>query len=391
VKAATPAILDRLEQYTGIPYPWDKLDHVAVLDMPYSAVENPGLITYREGGLLAAPEHDTLEHQRDMRGTMAHELSHQWFGNLVTQAWWDDVWLSEGFATWLGRKISSQELPPFQRPLGAAIARERIMHEDASTATRPVRLAMDSRQDMARVYGQIVYQKGAAILEMVEQWIGPDPFQRGLRSYLTAHAFRTATTADLAAALTRESGVDTGPVLSSFLDQPGFPTLTATVQCSAPGPRVTLSPDRPGEWVVPLCVHSGSGSRSCAVISQPRQDLRLEGSCPAWVWPNQGATGYFRVRLSAAELDAIVRKGWADLSSAERLSVVEDAAALASAHELDADAALRLLPVITRDLEPAIANAGYRMLLSMMATAEPADRAKYDEAAKRLLRGGRAR
>ena len=190
-KAATSDVLARLEEYTGIPYPWAKLDHVAILDMPFGAVENPGLITYRDRALLAGGARDTPEWRFRMRGTMAHELAHQWFGNLVTQAWWDDVWLSEGFATWLGGKMSDLERPDFARGLAPVQSRVDIMRTD----TRPVRLAMNSRKDMDRVYSGIVYQKGAAVLYMVEHWVGAEKFREGIRAYLRAHTNGTGTTA----------------------------------------------------------------------------------------------------------------------------------------------------------------------------------------------------
>ena len=190
-RAATPEILARLEEYTGIPYPWDKLDHIALLDMPFGATENPGLITYRDQILLAAPKQDTPRRQQSMRETMAHELSHQWFGNLVTQAWWNDVWLSEGFATWLGIKICEPEFPAFERGLIVTELRDKMMISD-SLQTRPLRLGNAfAERDTNYVYDGIVYVKGASILAMLEDWLGPEPFQRSLHRYLIGHQFGT--------------------------------------------------------------------------------------------------------------------------------------------------------------------------------------------------------
>jgi alanyl aminopeptidase len=376
-KQATQEILSRLEQYTGIVYPWDKLDHVAVLDMPFGAVENPGLITYRDGILLAKPERDTPERQRGMRGTMAHELAHQWFGNLVTQAWWDDVWLSEGFATWLGVKTSDLELPAFERSIAAVNSRTQIMRVDSSVDTRPVRLAMTSRADMARVYGGMVYQKGAAVLNMVEQWLGAEAFRRGLHAYLSEHALANATTDDLAAALKKESGVDVSQVLHSFLDQPGFPWIHAEESCA-------FGSNDAGQWTIPLCVHGTDGASQCSVLGSGNGRVAL-ASCPAWVWPNRGGAGYFRVRMGPAMLESIVNRGWDQLSAPEKLSVIEDAADLVSSHRLDVGAVLKVLPGMARDSQPAVVNAAYRLLLSVMTNAAPEDRAKADAIAKQLL------
>jgi alanyl aminopeptidase len=380
---ATQDILARLEQYTGIPYPWDKLDHVAVLDMPYGAVENPGLITYRDRVLIAKPARDTPERQRAMRATMAHELAHQWFGNLVTQAWWDDVWLSEGFATWLGTKISDLELPVFERSMAAAGSRGAIMRMDAAADSRPVRLEMRSRKEMDRVYSGIVYQKGAAILNMVEQWIGPEMFRRGLQAYLSEYALGNATTAGLAAALTKESGVDVAPVFNSFLDQRGFPTIRAGAACA-------FEPGDSARWTIPLCVHGDDGASQCQVLSPIHPASPLE-ACPAWVWPNRGGSGYFRVEFPKSMLERIVTDGWEQLTGPERLSVVEDMAYLATSHKLDADTVLRAIPAMARDSQPAVANAAYRLLLLMTANSPPEDRAKYEAVARQLMSGGRGR
>ncbi len=382
-KLATPEILARLEKYTGIPYPWDKLDHVAVLDMPYGAVENPGLITYRDRILLAKPERDTLERQRSMRGTMAHELAHQWFGNLVTQAWWNDVWLSEGFSTWLGGKTSDLELPPFERSLAAAGSRSHVMKLDASSETRPVRLEMNSRTDMGRVYGGMVYQKGAAILNMLEQWLGPEPFQRGLQTYLREHALRTATTDDLAAALTQASGVDVGPVLHTFLDQSGFPVVRSGTECAIESGDAT-------RWFVPVCVHGDDGASECTLLAPAQKRMTLR-HCPTWIWPNRGGAGYFRVQLTSAMLEAIVKDGWEQLSTPEKLNVIDDTADLVLSHRMDAALVLTVLPQMARDSQAAVTNAAYRLLLSMMANATVEDRPKYDAAVKQMLAGGSGR
>jgi alanyl aminopeptidase len=378
--SATSEILARLEQYTGIPYPWDKLDHVAVLDMPYGAVENPGLITYRDSILLARPERDTLERQRRMRATMAHELAHQWFGNLVTQAWWNEVWLSEGFATWLGGKISDLELPGFERGLGAAQSRAHMMQADLSGDARPVRLQMNSRADMDRVYSGIVYQKGAAILHMLEEWVGPDTFRKGIQGYLRSHALGTATSDDLAGALGKTAGFDVAPVLISFLDQPGFPAVRAEPGCG-------FASANAGRWTIPVCVHGDDGASTCAVLSAARPEFHM-GSCPVWVWPNRGGAGYFRVEPDAALLEATVTNGWDQLTSAEKLSLIED---LAGLQKNDLDSVLKVLPRMARDSQPAVANAAYRLALSLCLQSTPDEKTRLDTALKSMVSGSRRR
>jgi len=342
-RGATREVLARLESYTGIPYPWDKLDHVALLDMPFGAVENPGLITYRDRSLLADVEHDTAEHRRLLRGLMTHEVAHQWFGNLVTQRWWDDVWLSEGFATWLSTKLSDLDVPEWQRGVAAVEARVRVMNSDR----RPVRLEMQSRKAMDGVYGQAVYQKAGAILRMIENWLGEEPFRRAVQRYLKSHAYKTATTGDLAAAIQEETGKDVRPVLASYLDQPGFPTLRLTFDCNAK--KAAVRQESKLAWSTPVCVGG-----QCSVVSGAAGEVALD-SCP--VTPNAGGAGYFRVQGDS--IATLVKSAWSTLTSAERLSVIADVAALPPAEQI------ALLPVLFRDRDSSVLAAVNKVALKL--------------------------
>jgi alanyl aminopeptidase len=373
-RSPTPEIVAQLEQYTGIPYPWDKLDHLAVLDMPFGATENPGLITYRDRGLLAPPERDTPEWQRSMRGTMAHELAHQWFGNLVTQAWWDDVWLSEGFATWLGMKVSDMEFPPFERGLAITAVRDRMMAAD-SPKTRPVRLEMHSRKDTDDVYDDIVYQKGAAVLEMLEDWLGPEPFRRSLHRYLTHHQFGNATTTDLARAIQQESGVNASPVLFSFLDRPGAPLFRFSLASDEGASKLEIEQgDHP--WTAPVCFHADSGERRCQVVNASQAEVRLPGR-PAWMWPNAYGSGYYRSLLTPALLEALVRSGYNQLTKPERLALAGDVEALMSSGDLRAADVMKILPQVARDREPRVTARATAIALQLAVAAPEAVRAQY--------------
>ena len=263
---ATVDVLPRLEAYTGIPYPFGKLDHVALPEGAFGAVENPGLITYRQKGLLAGPGEDTRDKIRAIRSVESHEIAHQWFGDMVTQATWDDVWLSEGFATWLSAKIMDQFQTPERKHLAAVAARDRIMTTDDSPRTRPVRIPMNSRDDTRGVYSQMVYQKGAAILLMLEGWLGEDQVQSGLRAYLKKHAFGDATTADLESALRGAAATDAAPVMDSFLNQSGIPVVRGSVRCDDAKPRIEIEQTNSAhQWNVPVCWRT-DGASSCTVV-----------------------------------------------------------------------------------------------------------------------------
>jgi cytosol alanyl aminopeptidase len=375
-RTATPEILARLEQYTGIPYPWDKLDHIALLDMPFGATENPGLITYRADLLLAAPNEDTQQRQQLMRSVMAHEMAHQWFGNLVTQAWWNDTWLSEGFATWLEAKISDMERPRFERGLTITETRNVRMAAD-SAGTRPVRLEMHSRRETDDVYDDVIYSKGGSILEMLEDWLGPAAFQRSLHRYLTDHQFGNATSSDLIAAIKAETGVDVGPVLVGFLDRPGAPVLRFSV---APGDGAAkLVVDQGANpWTIPVCFHAASMDRRCEVVSTSHAELQLPGPV-AWVWPNAYGSGYYRSVLTEALLDTLVANGYGQLESPERLALAGDLESLTNTGQMPAAEAMTILPRMMRDPEARVRSHLDVLILALAEVAPESARGTYAE------------
>ena len=330
-KAATAELLPREEAYMGIPYPWDKLDHIAVLDLPFGATENPGLITYRDSQLLSPISKDTPQRVRAMRGTMAHEMAHQWFGNLVTQAWWDDTWLAEGFATWMAAKVEDVDLPENERGLAVVQARDRIMTIDAK-AKRPVRLEMHSRADTEDVYDGLVYQKGAATLKMVEDWVGADTFQRGIRRYLHEHAMGNATTAEFEKDIEEESGVKVTPVVNGMLNRVGYPVMRFKLADQ----KLVVDQEIVGggdAWTMPVCIHLEKTPHRCEIVNGAHTEIQLDGVSAAvvgrrnlqtWVWTNVYGSGYYRSVLGAGMLDALIGRGYAELSETERLSLLVD-------------------------------------------------------------------
>jgi alanyl aminopeptidase len=335
---ATVEVLPRLEDYTGIPYPFGKLDHVAVPEFKFGAVENPGLITYKATALLVSSADNEAEKSRRIRSLQAHEVGHQWFGDMVTQATWDDVWLSEGFATWFSAKVMDYEQPKARKLLASVTARERIMATDESPRTRPVRLEMNSRKDTDGVYSQFVYQKGAAMLVMLDGWLGEPAVRDGLREYLKAHRFATATTADLESSIPGSK-----PVLDSFLNQTGIPSIR--VKCS--NSRLTIEQTNTSRhWNVPVCWRGAGMPPVCKVLGKEREEAPLS-SCPAWIYPNSGGSAYFRTEWSAEQLAAL---DLAQLSAAERLTLVYDIRA-------SKNITSPVLRALSSDAEPEIAKA----------------------------------
>lgn len=377
-RTVTPQILERLEQYTGIPYPWDKLDHLVGLNLPFGGIEDPGLIIYGDQFLLAPPNQETEQFKVSVRGIMTHEMAHQWFGNLVTQAWWDDVWLSEGFATWLTLKISDMDLPPFERHMSSSDMRDVLLLHD-SPEGRPLRVEMHSRKDTEDVYNGLVYFKGACILEMLDDWLGPERLQRSLHRYLIDHQFATATSKDLALAIQQETGVEVGPVLFDFLDRPGAPVLRFSA--ASRGAAAALEVDQDGSpWTVPVCIHVDGGQRRCEQVSGPHAALALSPA-PAWTWTNAYGSGYYRSVLAEDLLSPLMEKGYTFLEGPERLALIGDLEGLMVAGTLPAAEVMEVLPKFTdpRRDDPRIRAHSLAIALQL-ALASPEDiRGKYAE------------
>jgi alanyl aminopeptidase len=335
---ATVDVLPRLEAYTGIPYPYGKLDHVAVPEFKFGAVENVGMITYKSTALLLQPADDEAQKSRRIRALQAHEIGHQWFGDMVTQATWDDVWLSEGFATWFSAKVMDQEQPESRKLLASVAARERIMATDAGPKTRPVRLEMHSRKDMDGVYSQVVYQKGAAILVMLDGWLGENRVREGLHQYLLAHKFGNATTADLESSLEGSK-----PVLDSFLNQTGIPSIRA--KCSDAHLAIDQTNTK-HNWNVPVCWRGEGIAASCTVLDSAHAEIPVN-SCHAWIYLNAHGSGYYRTEFTPDQLAAL---DLTKLTAAERLTLIFDLRA-------SKNIASPLLIKLESDPEPEIAKA----------------------------------
>ncbi|WP_224247707.1 M1 family metallopeptidase [Hyalangium gracile] len=372
----TPEILARLEDYFDMPYPYEKLDTLAV-PLFNGAMEHPGLITFNSERLLAKEGEDSAQRQRGFAGTQVHELGHQWFGNLVTLAWWDDLWLNESFATWIVPRIIEGWQPTWDAPVQRVYARSRALEADSLVTARRVRQPIEHAGDIRNAFDAITYGKGGAVLMMAEEWLGRDVFQRGLQRYVRAHASGNATAKDFLDALSAEAGRDVSTVLNTFLDQGGAPIITATADCSGKVPKVALSQRRylpvgsKGEtaqtWKVPLCVRYGVGAttgRACTVLEAERAELPLPEakSCPDWLYPNAEGAGYYRTALTGDTLRKLVSVADRRLTRTERVALLGDAYALAKAGTLPAGDALSLASRFAGDPDRQVFSASLELL-----------------------------
>ncbi|HLJ46216.1 MAG TPA: M1 family metallopeptidase [Bryobacteraceae bacterium] len=309
---AIPQLLGLLEQYFGMPYPYEKLDSI-VMPISNFAMENVGLITYGESLLLANPKEDTVPRQREMAIVAAHEMAHQWFGDLVTTAWWDDTWLNEGFASWMETKITAEWKPEWHIDVDEVNDRLEAQNLDTLVSARKVRQPILSDSDIANSFDNITYKKGEAILRMFEGWIGKETFRRGVQAYLKQHADGNATTVDFLRAISSAAGKNIAPAFDTFLDQPGVPLVSMTPSCRQNTVQIHLEQKRylpegsPGEaqerahpsrWQIPVCVRYGTGDKSqteCWLLDSASKDVQLSkaAACPAWTSANANAVGYY--------------------------------------------------------------------------------------------------
>jgi alanyl aminopeptidase len=380
---ATPRLLERLEEYLDLPYPYDKLDQLAVpVTVGFGAMENAGLITYAESLLLRKPEEESVAFRRVYADVCAHELAHQWFGDFVTLAWWDDVWLNEGLASWMGSKALEAFRPQWGEKAARVVSRLEASERDSLERVRRVREPISSSQDIEDAFDPITYAKGQAVVEMFEAWLGEETFRRGVQRYLGRHAWGNATTADFLAALSAKAGRDVAPAFSTFLDQKGVPLLAADLLCPPGGPpslrlrqepyRRLGSPDRPKAiWQIPVCARSGEGdkaARACAVLKEPAGELALGPACPDLLVANDGEVGYYLTRYSEKELSPLLGDGWRRLSSPERVGFLGSVEAMALSGALPASAALGLLPAMAKDPDPQVVTA---VIAAVRRVAEP--------------------
>lgn len=360
--ANTSDILQALEQYFGTAYPYRKLDLIAVPDFSAGAMENAGAITYREQLLLFSEDSSIVRRQR-FASVHAHELAHQWFGNLVTPMWWDDIWLNEAFATWMAAKIMHQlesEQGYDLRQLGAALE---VMRVDAQVGARQIRQPITEHSDIGAAFDGITYQKGGAVLSMLERFVGAENFKRGIQRYMEEHRFGNADARDFvrAIAVTRPD-LPEGQVeeaFFSFLEQPGTPLVALDWTCSDQGvTKVSIEQSRylpvgsKGEserqWLLPLCLaydDAGDRAEHCELVQGRSATLDLPtSSCPRYVMPNADAAGYYRFDLSQNAWSALLAEQ--SLTEAERLAVAASLSGGFRAGDLTVGEYLALVPAL---------------------------------------------
>lgn len=349
VKTTVP-IVEHLEKYFGIAYPYEKVDHIAV-PAKRGAMENPGLITYGVNTMLGKPGEKSIKLERGYPGIASHELGHMWFGDYVTTAWWDDTWLNEGFASWISSKTMDAMHPEWDVKQHRVIAKSGAMVTDSLVSTRKIRQPIESKHDIYNAFDGITYQKGMSVIRMFESLVGEEPFRKAVHDYLSNHAHGSATASEflseIGASLKKQGNPHAdafAPGFSTFLDQPGFPVVGVELSCEKNAKaKLLLTQQRylplgstaTGEqtWQVPVCASYPEG-KSCTVLSAPKGELVLDAAkaCPTWVDANADAAGYYRVEYKGDHVAKLVTNTKRPIH--ERTGNLTDAFALARSGRL---------------------------------------------------------
>jgi aminopeptidase N len=359
-------ILMFYNRYYGIKYPFGKLDIVAVPDFEAGAMENTAAIFYRESALLIDDKSASLASHKVVAGILAHEMGHMWFGDLVTMAWWNDIWLNEGFATWITFKPIAAWKPEWHVELDEAQETQRVLAADALTTTRPIRSDASTPAEINELFDGIAYEKTAAVLRMVESYVGPKTFRRGINKYLAAHAYGNATGEDFWNAITAVSGQPVDRIMRSFVDNAGAPLIHVRTACENSATTVSLRQERfyldpdavkqrsAQSWVVPVCLKS-EGVVRCDLLSEPEAVFHLP-SCGAEVFADAGGRGYHYFQYDGVHLKSLAQHATTTLSGPERIALVSDTWALVRAGRIPIGDFLDLQEWFRGERDPAVAE-----------------------------------
>jgi puromycin-sensitive aminopeptidase len=386
--------LVRLERWFGLPYPYPKLDLVAVPDFEFGAMENAGAVFFRETLLLLDPKRAALAEQKRAAEVIAHELAHMWYGDLVTMAWWDDLWLNEAFATWMAFQVVDRWRPEwcmwheFQHGRAAALDLDALRH------THPIWCEVRTPAEAGQNFDLITYEKGAAVVRMLERYLGPNAFRRGVRRYVRRHREGNAVAADLWRALREASGQAVEPLARAWIERPGHPVLSirmarpggrgelrlrqerffegaqrAATRSSAPA-RAASAQRAVGErsqesWPIPWVARvggSGRGRLLRALVAKRSQRIALgRGPAPRFVYGNAEEAGFFRPEHGRHELGALLAS-LRHLPALERMGLVDHQWALVRAGRTGAGSLLDLAQALASERDPDVLQALERPL-----------------------------
>jgi len=365
--SAAEAAISFYDKYYAIKYPFGKLDLIGIPDFEAGAMENAGAITFRETALLLDDKTASVEAKRGVAGTIAHEIAHQWFGDLVTMKWWDDIWLNEGFATFMTSKPLIAWHPEWRNDLDQVNGTNNSLGVDSTRSTRPIRQKAETRNEINALFDGIAYGKTAAVLRMEENWVGEETFRDGIRAYLKKYSYGNAAAEDWWGTMTTATKQPFDVVMKSFVDQTGAPLLHATDACGEDGKRtVTITQERllprnapaaAQSWTIPICGHDAGAPASwpCRMISKPL-DTYVTASCERPVFLSRNGAGYFVTDYSPVMRSGL-RAHVGEMPPAEQISFHGNEWLLVRAMREDVADYLALLKAMPRPAERPLVSA----------------------------------
>jgi len=366
--------LARLEAYFDLPYPYGKLDLVAVPDFEAGAMENAGAVFFRETLLLVDPETVTLSERKRAAEVICHELAHMWYGDLVTMAWWNDLWLNEAFATWMAATIVDGWKPEWKMWLDFEHHRSAALQLDALGSTHPIYVDVKTPADATQNFDLITYEKGAAVVRMIERYLGPSTFRDGVRTYIRRHREGNAVAADLWNALGEAAGFPVEPVARAWIEQSGFPVVALGLR--EEGQTVELRQERffanrraqqhaaprsgqrwPIPWVGRIGVRTGAETRlERRVFTKAREKVALGPIPPRFVYGNADGGGFFRALHDAGALRALASE-LGSLAAVERMALLGDQWAFVRAGKASIESFLELAAAFKAETSPDVLQA----------------------------------
>ncbi len=363
--SAAQALIPWYERYFGVPYPYQKLDLVAVPDFESGAMENAGAIFFRDSRLLLDPHGASVQAKKEVALTVAHEIAHQWFGDLVTMKWWDDLWLNEAFATLMENKSVDELYPAFRVYDDVQVSTEKALRSDSLLATHPIHVPVSTAEEANSIFDEITYLKGSAVLRMLEAFLSPQAFRQGLHLYFVQNARGNATEDDLWLALNQATGKDVTALARSWFDREGYPLVSLTLTTDAlrlSQRRFTASAGRPEgatPWQIPFCFRFGAadgGATRCELFGTESSVLQLP-LAPGWCIGNAGAVGFYRTAYAQREFRALQER-LGSLSVPERVSLFSDTWWLMRSGSSNIDHSLGLIEQLADERSRAVLSTG---------------------------------
>jgi aminopeptidase N len=390
------SLLRYYNDYFGLKYSLPKLDLIALPGTFRGAMENWGAITFFESNILFDPAVSGEAARRTVFVFLAHEMAHQWFGNLVTMGWWDNVWLNEGLASWMEAKTAEHFFPQWTAWLNSSGRKNGAMNLDARRTSHPIEQGIADESEAMAAFDGITYSKGQALIRMLESTIGKDQFRAGIRRYMAEHAYSNATTADLWHALERASGKPVGSIAGTFTRQPGVPLVLAQSSCEDDRQHIRLRQERftihdsgaaAQSWMIPVALGLAGSAQGAATIllgSEPADVV--VGRCAEPIKLNLGGVGYYRVDYGE-EWRAALRKSFALMPPADRVNLLTDSWALVESGRTQAPSYFELLEQARNDEDRAVWNEviGTLLHLNHLARGRP-ERTALQAYARDLLR-----